>query len=149
MDVMTRPASVEVARLVDLRNIFEGEIGGSEPPRLHWLDFQLEIGPQSAFQVGTRVCWAIPPGGIVLHRRDRPSQGERENPVSGKIVEFVPLGDSTSVTMAVGERGNQALAFSIPTHVAARNGLALGAAIRVSLRAEAIHLMAWEPLPAA
>jgi molybdate transport system ATP-binding protein len=149
MDVMTRPASVEVARLVDLRNVFEGEISGSGPPRLHWLDFRLEIGALAPIPAGTRVCWAIPPAGIVLHRRDRPSQGERENPIDGKIVEFVPLGDSTSVTMAVGERGNHTLVFSIPTHVAGRNGLALGAAIRVSLRADAIHLMPWEPLSAA
>jgi molybdate transport system ATP-binding protein len=149
LEVMTRPASVDVARLVDLRNVFEGEITGTAPPRLQWLGFDLEIGPQTRVPAGTRVCWAIPPAGIVLHRRDRPSQGERENPIAGKIVEFVPLGDSASVTMAVGERGNQTLAFAIPTHVAGRNGLALGAAIRVSLRADAIHLMPWEALPAA
>jgi molybdate transport system ATP-binding protein len=147
-EVITRPANVEVARLVDLRNVFEGEIAADAPATLLWRDLRLELPPNAPVPGGTRICWAIPPAGIVLHRRDRPSQGERENPVSGKIVDFLLLGENTSVTMAVNGTGNQTLTFSIPTHVAARNGLALGVAIGVSLRAEAIHLMPWEQLPA-
>jgi molybdate transport system ATP-binding protein len=34
----------------------------------------------------------------------------------------------------------------VPTHVARRNGLAVGEKIGVSLLASGIHLMPWEPL---
>ena len=31
------------------------------------------------FAAGARVAWSVPPSHIVLHRRDRPSRGERES----------------------------------------------------------------------
>jgi molybdate transport system ATP-binding protein len=83
----------------------------------------------------------VPPSHIVLHRRDRPSRGERENPVDGEIVRCIVLGDTTSVALrvAAGERAD--IFFSVPSHVARRNGVALGETARVSLLADGIHLM--------
>ena len=40
------------------------------------------------------------------------------------------------------------LAFSLPTHVARRNDVALGASVRVKLAPESIHLMPWSALRA-
>ena len=93
---------------------------------------------------GDRVHWVIPPEGILLHRHDRPSRGEAENPVAGIVADCTPLGPYTQV-MLQPEGGGLPLIFSVPTHVAQRNEIVAGAAARVTLLAQAIHLMPWGP----
>lgn len=147
-ELMARPRNPLVARLVDLRNVFEGEVTGHDAERgitrLKWRNGALEARHQPAFAPGQKVCWAIPPASVILHRRDKPSHGERENPVAGAIGELVVLGETANVTMLV-DGADCRLAFSVPAHVARRNGLDRGGEVRVSLLASAIHLMPWEP----
>jgi molybdate transport system ATP-binding protein len=143
--VMTRPATPLVARLAGLKNIFEAEVVGHDAARrlthIRWQDRVLEASHASAFPVGARVAWCIPASHIVLHRRERPSLGERENPVAGSIVRCVTLGANTSLSLRVvaGERTD--IVFTVSTHAARRNGLEPGAQARVSLLASGIHLM--------
>jgi molybdate transport system ATP-binding protein len=143
--VMTRPADPLVARLVGLRNLFEGDVVGHDVAegitRLRWRAHVLDAGHQPGFRPGARVSWLVPQAGVILHRRDRPSRGERENPLRGRIAEFVVLGDTAQIVMAVDDRDDCLLSFAVPTHVARRNGLAAGTAIGASLLADAIHLM--------
>jgi molybdate transport system ATP-binding protein len=150
VEVMSRPRNALVARLVDLRNVYEGAVEGHDPERgmtrLKWLGYTLEVKPREEPSVPGPVCWAIPPANIILHRRDRPSLGEHENPVEGVIGECLILGENASVTMLVDGRADCRLSLSVPAHVARRNSLDRGGAIRVSLLAEAIHLMPWERL---
>jgi molybdate transport system ATP-binding protein len=149
-DVLSRPKNASVARLVQLTNLFEGTVTGPAEAggktRLAWLDYSLDVNASPDFAPGTKVCWVIPPGHILLHQRVRPSHGERENPVSGVISDCTPLGETTSLTLLVREDRRHPLSLSVPTHVARRNGLAAGEQIGVSLLASGIHLMPWEPL---
>jgi len=92
---------------------------------------------------GERVSWVIPPEGVLLHRRERPSRGEAENPVPGTVQDCLRLGPFTQIRL-VPDGGAEPLAFSVPTHVAERNEIAPGAHARVTLLAESIHLMPWE-----
>ena len=145
-EVMRRPASAAIARQVGLSNLFEGvmgERGADGMNRLEWLGRQLEVADNPAFKSGDNVHWVIPPEGILLHRRDRPSRGEVENPVSGVVADCIPLGPYTQI-MLQPEGGGLPLIFSVPTHVAQRNNIFTGAAARVTLLAQAIHLMPWE-----
>ncbi len=147
LEVMTRPADVEVARIVDMKNVFEGRIvaGDNGRARLAWAGHSLEVDSTAGYGCGTRVCWGIPMSGVLLHRRDRPSRGERENPVEGFVAECVPLGEDTTLTMRV-DGAATALWVRVPTHVAERNGVRAGERIGVSLLAEMIHLMPWRDL---
>ena len=139
-DVMRRPESVAVARLVDLVNLFEGEVveHQADPPLtwLRWQGMKLEARRQGEFSPGDKVHWVIPGAAVIMHRRDRPSRGERENPVAGTIARFVPLGENVSVTMRVSGATDLHLSFTIPTHVAERNQIAQGGAVQVSLLSE-------------
>jgi molybdate transport system ATP-binding protein len=141
----TRPLSALVARLVGLKNIFEAEVTGHDAGRgltlIRWFGATLEARHAPQFAVGARVAWIVPPSHIVLHRRDRPSRGDRENPIDGEVVRCLAMGEHTAVALRVvtGERAD--LHFSVPTHAAHRNGLAPGARARISLLAEGIHLM--------
>lgn len=148
-ELMARPATAEVARVLDLHNIFDGVIEAHEPATnrsfLRWGALLLELAHKPAFAVGTHVHWMIPSSAVVLHRRDRPSRGERENPVHGTLRELVVFGDTAHVTLVLTDPAAHPLELSVPAHVAARNGLAPGVPMAVSLLAEAIHLMPWHP----
>ena len=146
-DVMTRPADALVARLVDLRNVFDGVVRAHDAQSRHtlldWQGMTLETRHAGGFAPGTRVAWTIPVSGIVLHRRDRPSRGEHENPVHGVVAECLTLGDDTTIGLRVDGVRDALLTLRVPAHVARRNGIAEGVRAGVSLLAEAIHLMPW------
>jgi molybdate transport system ATP-binding protein len=144
-EVLDRPRDAEVARLMGHRNLFRGEVLEHRPEAgttlLRGLGRTLEARLQPHWPPGAAVDWLVPPDRVVLHRRDRPSRGEHENPLSGRIGELVVLGETAHVTALVDGSAEQPLAFSVPAHVARRNALAVGEAIGVSLLAEGIHLM--------
>lgn len=143
--VMTCPDTVEVAQLVGLRNVFRAGVVGHDEARavtiIEWRGHRLEARLQTAFGPGSQVTWVIPQGHIVLHRRDRPSRGERENPVSGPVIECLPLGENVALTVAVNGPDRPPLFLTIPAHVARRNEIAAGVEIGLSLLADGIHLM--------
>ena len=143
-----RPSSAEVARVLDRHNLFEGEVveeGGER--RLAWGPWRLEVAEGlAALPLGGRVSWYLPPSDVVLHRRDRPSQGERENPVAARVESLVVLGGITEVSLAF-DHTERTLGFEIATHAARRNGLARGEAVQVSLLAAGIHLMPGQDVP--
>nr|WP_246389824.1 ABC transporter ATP-binding protein [Halomonas cerina] len=136
------PASPEVARLLDRHNVFRGVVEERDGlRRLRWGHYRLEVAHGLAhLPVGTEVAWYLPHSDVVLHRRGRPSRGERENPVAGVVREMAVLGGITSVTLGVAHT-DDTLRFEIATHAARRNGLGRGEAVRVSLLAAGIHLM--------
>jgi molybdate transport system ATP-binding protein len=87
------------------------------------------------------VDWLVGAGGVLLHRRDRPSAGERENPIAGTILALLPMGEEMRVTLDVGDPEGRHLAFALPRHSAQRNALAPGEVCSVSLLRDALHVM--------
>jgi molybdate transport system ATP-binding protein len=144
-EVMTKPVDALVARLVDLRNVFDATVQGHDAALgrtyLDWHGVSLEALRAPSFAPGTRVSWTIPVSGIVLHRRDRPSRGEHENPVFGTVEECLRLGDDTTIGLRVPAAGGAFVTLRVPTHVAQRNSVEVGVAAGVSLLADAIHVM--------
>ncbi len=145
-EILTRPCCTAVARLVNLRNIFRGRIralpSGGRPGLLDWQGLSLEFSHAPAGLVaGMDRQWVVPDGFVLLHRLDRPSRGERENPVAGTIAGLVPIGQTVEVTFRPDHAPELPLHFSVPVHVARRNALASGRTARVSLLAEGIHIM--------
>lgn len=150
-EILSRPKNALVARLVGLTNLFQGEVSGQRPEAgltlLRWGNHTLEARYNGTFPVGAGVCWVIPPENVLLHRRDKPSQGERENPLSGVIDEYVELGETVSMTLLLDGRTDCPLAMSVPSHVARRNRLGPNEAVSVSLLAGGIHLMPRDETP--
>jgi molybdate transport system ATP-binding protein len=145
LEVMQRPATVEVARLVGQRNIFSAtvveQVSETGFTILDWNGHRIEAASAPQFRAGDSVAWLVPHSKVLLHRRDRPSRGTTENPISGVISEHVVLGDTTVSVLAVEGREDLAITFQVPAHVADRNRLATGERASVSLLAQAIHLM--------
>jgi len=148
-DILSRPADVRIARLVGHTNLFEAEVVQSDGAgaSLLWQGQRLTVSEKPRFRPGTRVCWLIPPEGVLLLRRDWTPRDSDHNLVSGCVEDSVALGPYTQVGLRL-ESGGLPLSFSLPTRVARRYDITAGAAIRVSLLAESIHLMPWSDLSA-
>jgi molybdate transport system ATP-binding protein len=148
VDVMTRPDSVEVARLVGLKNIFEAQVVAHclerQHTRIAWRGKQLVAALQPRFAPGTAVAWTIPASHVLLHHASRSAHGDRENPLAGTVAECLTLGERVAAVIYIDGRADAWLATTIPLHRVRRQGLALGARVTISLLAEGIHLM---PLP--
>jgi molybdate transport system ATP-binding protein len=140
-EVTTRPVSPVAARLVGIRNIFAARVvaerSAAGGPLIEWRGVRLETTAPATAPGGGSVSWCIPGDGVIVHRRDRPSFGEHENPVRGTVTEAL----TTELTIAVGDPAEHPLHCTMPSHAARRNGIEPGIGIGVSLKADAIHLM--------
>ena len=146
---IVRPVSVTVsseirrpgALLILLFSLsYAAPLAASEKPLFaaaSGLQFALREGLDS----GETVTWCIPSDGIVVHRLNRPSRGEHENPVFGVVAEMFRFGQMTEITLEVDDPDGHPLHCSVPTHAAARNDIVGGAVLGVSLKADMIHIM--------
>ena len=112
-EVMNHPASALVARLLDQRNVFTGVISRHDRDRE---ERHGSTGPApgssarspTRFAPGERVAWLLPESHVVMHRRERPSRGEHENPVRGIARDVVILGGGCPRDPRLGGRGHPA-----------------------------------------
>lgn len=140
--LLYHPDTVAVAKLVDVRNLFEGQIlRNDDGIKLQWNSMLLTL-PDKQNVRQPMIKWTIPPSKVILHQRVRPSRGEHENPVEGVILELLTLRGITTVLMAVKKADDIIIQMDISEHVAVRNNLKTGDEITVSLISESIHLMA-------
>ena len=163
--VTGRPVSARAARLLGHRNLVDARVarvdgglvelvlgarasddGRDDGPRAR---VPLALVPEALRAPGARLVLLVPGSAIVLHRRNRASRGERENPLAGRVDELVRLGDEVELAVrldgggARGDADGPRLRFRLSRHVAARNGLARGIPVGLSLVADELH-----PLPA-
>ncbi|MCK5354410.1 MAG: ABC transporter ATP-binding protein, partial [Methyloprofundus sp.] len=91
--VAAQPKTAIIARLMDQQNLFSADILEHDIVRqktlIRWQGMILEASYQSQFQRNERVCWMIQPANILLHRGGRPSNGDRENPLQGQVIEYM------------------------------------------------------------
>jgi molybdate transport system ATP-binding protein len=142
---MQRPATVDVARLVGLKNVFEGSVLSHSRDQaitvLDWNGRQLKARLQEAFPVGSKVAWSLPGAGVLLMPRHRPPSGSLDHPLEGSVAKLVTLGDRVRVLARVDGASGALLAMTVPRHLAERYALAEGQPLSLRLRGEQINLM--------
>ncbi len=147
-EVSAQPKTALVAKLMDQQNIFTATVikhdHDQQKTLLQWHDLTLEANLQSNYPIAEKVCWMIQPTNILLHRRHRQSNGDKENPFSGTIIEYFVLGGYAS--MVVQLDNTVKITMSVPLHVAQRNHLNYGEKIALSLLRKGIHLMPYTTL---
>ncbi|PCJ33042.1 MAG: ABC transporter [Gammaproteobacteria bacterium] len=140
-DILYQPNNVAVAKQVDVRNLFEGDITSTEQvTKLVWHGINLDI-PGTKIQASQAISWIISPAKVILHQRLRPSRGEQENPVSGEIVELLTLRGITTVLVRIPLAKDLIIQMDVSEHVAERNQLQQGQTISMSLIGSAIHIL--------
>ena len=148
--VAAHPQTAMVARLMDQQNVFTAQVMEHDSQRqktlLRWHDMILEAAYQDQFQVSEQVCWMIQPANILLHRRGRPSNGDRENPLQGQVIEYMESNGLANMLVRIDNKLKINITINVPLHVAKRNNLGLHENIGISLLGEGIHLMPYQAL---
>ncbi|MDP3410428.1 ABC transporter ATP-binding protein [Bosea sp. (in: a-proteobacteria)] len=145
-DVLARPASVQAARLVDLKNIFSARIVAQDGPRT-WLDWngrRIETPRAESHPVGADIAWAIAGTQVLLSRTDLDQADSQPNRFAATIRDLVHLSESLAVTVVLDGQDAPLLSMTLPAHYARRTGLGPGSAVTVALMPEGIHIMARE-----
>lgn len=145
LEVLQRPASVAVARLVGLKNIFEGEVVAHDRAAgttlLRWQGRQLTAALQEAYPPGSAVAWTIPAAGVLLLGPDQGARRPQDTMVEGTIETLTTLGDRVRLSVRVSGSDPACLFTSVARHLAARYSLAEGRPLRLRLRGESVRLL--------
>ncbi len=146
--IANQPKTATVARLMDQPNLFTAVVTGHDQKQqktlIRWHQTIIETSWQPQFAIHQKICWMIPTAGVLLHRRDRHSRGERENPLQGTIKEYLEINGIASLTISLSSHPDEQIIINVPVHVAQRNRLAIREKIGFSLLSKNIHLMPWQ-----
>lgn len=142
-DVLSRPASAQVAQLVGMKNVFRAGVVGHDPGAdstvIEWRKHRLVADYEPAFASGTQVNWAVPQGQLVLLPKNEHSF--QDNVVTGVVIQHVRLGSNAAIAVAIGGADRPPLYMSVPLPVAHAEGLVVGTEVSVSIPRPGIHLM--------
>lgn len=145
LDVMHHPITREAASLMNVKNLFVGEVLSHHAHEgytiFRWNGREIKARLHEAFPVGALVSWSLPDGGVLLMPRDHAPKGGMDNPVEGNIARMVMLGDRVRVLVNMASANGERLEMTLPRHIAERYSLAEGQPLTLRLRGEHIHLM--------
>ncbi|MCF7971700.1 MAG: ABC transporter ATP-binding protein [Methylococcaceae bacterium] len=148
--VAAHPKSATIARLMDQQNLFSAQViahdQATQKTHLRWRGQLIEAAYQAQFPINEPVCWMIQSANILLHRRDRPSNGNKENPLQGQITEYMESSGLAHLRVQVDKQLKTTIVINVPLHVAKRNTLGLHKKIGISLLSDGIHLMPYQAL---
>ncbi|MCX7600406.1 MAG: ABC transporter ATP-binding protein [Meiothermus sp.] len=132
-EVFGRPATLEVARLVGFRNLWEGTVLGLQKDRVR---LETRLGPLQA----TRPDWARVGQRVWVGIRSEEvfTLDGRENCVRGRVRHLYSQGLRLRGELVVGEVG---LDFLLPRYKQAQLGLAEGRELEVALEPRFLHLI--------
>jgi molybdate/tungstate transport system ATP-binding protein len=143
-EVLSRPGSAAVARLLGHRNLFTARVAGHETNTgvtlLHWEAANgttLRLPRQSELAAGQLVQWMIAPAAVRLPSLD-PELHRIKNPVSGRVESRLNLGAHFQVALRC---GTERLWLAAPSNLVRHHGLETGSEITVDLRSES--LLCW------
>lgn len=142
-DVLERPDSIESARLLGSSNLFDARILPQlkeNKTRVFALGQELLVAGHP-YPADRQLTLLVPSAAIILHRQDKPSRGERENPIACVVSDYVALGDEVLLRVVADLDLQSSLSFKVSKHVAERNSVAIGKSIGISLVASSLHLI--------
>ncbi|ABE44416.1 ABC transporter ATP-binding protein [Polaromonas sp. JS666] len=139
--VLSRPASMEVARLLGHRNLFSARVAGHESggtTLLHWEaagGIVLRLKNQPELAVGRRVQWMITPTEVRLPPL-KPELHRSDNPVTGRVEKRLNLGAYCQVALRC---GTERLWLAAQHNLVQHHGLEPGREITVNLRSSGLQ----------
>jgi molybdate/tungstate transport system ATP-binding protein len=146
-EVLSRPGSAAVARLLGHRNLFTARVAGHETNTgatlLRWDEANgttLRLPHQSGLAVGQLVQWMIAPAAVRLPSF-KPGLKGTENPVTGRVESRLNLGAYFQVALRC---GTDRLWLTAPSNLVWHHGLETGREILVDLRSD--DLLCWPQL---
>ena len=137
-EVMNRPATLAIARLLDAQNLFLGEVlrRRDDAPglALGWRGRVLRAEGGGDFVPGERIAWTVPPGAIALS----PDRAETENAVAGTIAEVAVLPGIVRVVFLADADPDSAFVFPLAPGATPPNP---GAPATITFAPAMVHVM--------
>jgi len=132
-EVLSRPATREVARLVGFNNLYESTVLAADPGHglllVSWGDSEIALPPRRTALLGDRIAWGIGAGDVVVVKAAR-ATGEPQA-VSLSLERAAALGDSVHLTLRA-SRGERLRAV-VTKRFFERAGLETGGPVTVEL----------------
>ncbi len=135
-EVLAHPCCEEAARLLDIPNVFDGQIGTADAggqALMRWGPHTLRVADRGPPRGHLR--WAIQPGNVLLVRPDKPWDSHLENPVDARVLERVDLGSDALVWLTPAGLENVRLQMRLPARALRRFPVRPGQEVTVCLRA--------------
>jgi molybdate transport system ATP-binding protein len=135
-EVLTRPRSAEAARLLDIPNVFEAEIGAAPGGGrlLRWGPHRLALDDAPPRDGAIR--WAVLPTNVVLEHRDRPPPRAAANAVPVQVEDVLELGAEALVRLRPEGLADTVLHMRLPARAIRRHQVVAGESLRVFIRPE-------------
>lgn len=142
-EVMARPRCEEAARLLDIPNVFEGEIEEGDPagPFLLWGPHRLRTTGPRPEETGSRQRWAVLPTNVLLARTDKPWGSHLENPVPALVEDVVLMGGDAVVWVRPRGLPDERVQMRLPARAVQRYSVVPGTEVTMCLRAADIVLL--------
>lgn len=144
-EVLTRPATVEAARLLDIPNIFTARVAPATSDgalMLQWGSHTLRVAaplPAGADGSGEGALrWAVLPVNVLLSRPDKPGAELLENPLTATVEEVIELGAEALVWLRPEGLAEVRVQMRLPVRAVQRYSVAAGQAVTICLRASDI-----------
>lgn len=140
-DVVNRPQSRQIARLLGHQNIFNATlIKHTDKHSLYQIgEIPPVLGPKlENLNTGDKASLLISPSAIEIEHPFSDTQDRI--PLDGKVLECVPLGDEFVIRLRL-ERIQKSMRFKVPMHMAQEFGIEQGRNIRISVQTHGIHAM--------
>ena len=136
-DVLSRPASVEVARLVGFANLFESPVLASDIARdvllVAWGGNEIALPARRAAPVGTALAWGIAAGDVVVVKAARAAgESGASAAIALTLERAAALGDSVHLTMRTAA-GAERLRAVVTKRFFERAGIEPGGPVTVEL----------------
>jgi molybdate transport system ATP-binding protein len=135
-DVLTRPCCEQSARLLDIPNVFTGQLEGRSEDHwlMRWGPHVLRVTGLPAGRAPGPLRWAVLPSNVLLARPDKPWTSHLENPVPARVCEVIELGGEAVVHVAPEGVSGALLQLRLPIRAVRRYGVGPGHAIIICLR---------------
>jgi molybdate transport system ATP-binding protein len=140
-ELVAHPTTVEVARLLDLRNVFEATVTGhsveARVTHLRWRGGTLMAPHAPALAQGTSVWWFVEPTRVRLSDASDPSP----NSVRGTVADLTVFRGRAHGALLLDAATGDTLGFSVLAEEAEAHGLATGEQAQMVLPIAGIHVM--------
>jgi len=144
-EVFSRPSSIEVAKLLGVRNIFSGMIQGHEAAAnktlLSWAGQSVEAPLQQDLPVGTRVHWHIPPEDVVFEVGGGSCRMREGSRVQGVVQRAVVMPPVVRLTFCIGDGLKEFLTLESAHPALRTNPPQKGDRVAFRLAFDAIHIV--------
>ena len=135
-EVLSRPRCEQAARLLDIPNVFSGQLEGHADGRwlLRWGAHVLRVAGLPDDQPPGALRWAVLPSNVLLARPDKPWASHLENAVPALVQEVIELGGEAVVQVMPEGMFGVSVQLRLPTRAIRRYRVEPGRAITICLR---------------